>query len=481
MCDNAIGTVRDSCATAFAQPRQAVTGSGTVPSPSARERSHTVVDAATSPLKNRGYLYSSFTLLMFFASWGVWWSFFQIWLKDEDSGLGLSNSEVGTVYAVNSFATLVIMFFYGTLQDRLGMKRYLAILAAALMAGVAPFFLLLYKPLLEGPFMVGVVLGAIILSAGFMASVGLFEALAERFSRKFDFEYGQARMWGSAGYAVAALLAGFLFTINPAFNFIAGSVFGIVCLLVQLFFRTESTTSLKAQADAEGEASVPGFGEMLGLLKLGRLWLVIVFVLCTWTFYTVYDQQMFPDFYVSLFETKAQGQQVYGVLNSVQVGVEAAMMGLVPILMRKVGVRTTLLLGCSVMSLRILGSAVFDDPVLVSVVKMFHAVEVPLFILAIFRYFTLHFNTALSATLYIVGFQISAQIGNVILSQPLGKLVDNLGYQPTFFVISAIVAAAGVYAFFTLKRDDKDVFGDPFLRDKDRPKVADDPATGVPA
>ncbi len=119
------------------------------------------------------------------------------------------------------------------------------------------------------------------------------------------------------------------------------------------------------------------------------------------------------------------------------------------------------MLGVSVMCLRILGTAVFSDPVTVSVVKMFHAVEVPLFILAIFRYFTLHFNAALSATLYMVGFQISAQIGNVVLSQPLGALRDAIGYQPTFFVISAVVACAGVYAWFTVKRDDEDVFGDP--------------------
>lgn len=33
-------------------------------------------------------------------------------------------------------------------------------------------------------------------------------------SRRFGFEYGQARAWGSFGYAVAALIAGFMFTLN---------------------------------------------------------------------------------------------------------------------------------------------------------------------------------------------------------------------------------------------------------------------------
>lgn len=69
-------------------------------------------------VKNASYLQSSLTLLLFFASWGIWWSFFQIWLTSKESGLGLNGSQVGTVYAVNSLATLVVMFFYGTAQDR---------------------------------------------------------------------------------------------------------------------------------------------------------------------------------------------------------------------------------------------------------------------------------------------------------------------------------------------------------------------------
>jgi len=195
------------------------------------------------------------------------------------------------------------------------------------------------------------------------------------------------------------------------------------------------------------------------------LWLIIIFVIFSWTFYTVFDQQMFPDFYTGLFGSKAQGEQVYGILNSVQVFFEAAMMGVVPIIMRKIGVRNTLMLGVSVMTVRIFGCGVLSNPIAVSAVKMLHALEVPLFILPIFRYFTLHFNPALSATLYMVGFQISAQIGNVILSRPLGMLRDSIGYQPTFLVISGIVLLAGVYAFFTLKKDDQQVLGDPFLRD----------------
>lgn len=431
----------------------------------------------TKSLKNPSYLHSSLTLLLFFMSWGIWWSFFQLWLtKDTASGgLGLNGADVGTVYSVNSLVTLILMFFYGTIQDRLGLKRHLTILIGAIASCVAAFVIFVYEPLLKNAFMFGVILGSIVLSAGFMAGVGLLEAFAERMSRRFDFEYGQSRMWGSFGYAVVALFAGFLFTVNPHLNFILGTVFGIALLLIQLFWKPAKVDHSANPA----ETTQPGVREMAGLLGMKSLWLIIVFVIFSWTFYTVFDQQMFPDFYTGLFDTKERGEQVYGVLNAAQVFCEAAMMGVVPIIMRKIGVRNTLMLGVTVMTLRIFGCAALSNPVAVSFVKMFHALEVPLFILPVFRYFTLHFNPALSATLYMVGFQISAQIGNVILSNPLGKLRDAMGYQPTFFVISGIVLLAGIYAFFTLKKDDEQVLGDPFVRDGQM--VVVDTATAGPA
>lgn len=203
---------------------------------------------------------------------------------------------------------------------------------------------------------------------------------------------------------------------------------------------------------------------MFNLLKLPELWTIIIFIVFTWTFYTVFDQQMFPDFYTGLFTSQADGEKIYGTLNAIQVFCEALMMGVIPIIMRKLGVRNTLLLGVTIMCARIGLCGFATTPVTVSIIKMLHALEVPLFTLPMFRYFTLHFDTKLSATLYMIGFQIAAQIGQVILSTPLGILRDSVGYQSTFKLISLIVLAAGIYAFFILKKDHEDVLGDPFIR-----------------
>ena len=413
-------------------------------------------------LKNPSYLQSSTTMLLFFASWGIWWSFFQLWLTSEHNGLGLSGSAVGTIFSINSIASLVLMFLYGTIQDKLFIKRHLLIFNAILATLIAPFFIFVYAPLLQSHFIVGAWIGAIFLSAAYLSAVGVLEATTERFSRVFGFAYGQARAWGSFGYAISALLAGFLFVKDPRLNFIGGSLIGICLLLDLLFWRPkEERAALKAIDELKSDDATPKLKDMVGLLKIKVLWQIIFFVMFSWTFYNVFDQQMFPEFYTSLFSSNAVGQQTYGTLNSIQVFVEALMLGLVPLLMKKIGVRKTLLLGTAIMCLRIGLCGFITDPIVISGVKMLHSLEVPLFVLSIFRYFTLHFDTKLSATLYMIGFQIAAQVGQVILSTPLGILRDNMGYSMTFKIIALIVLLTGIYGFFNNKKDNEFVNGQP--------------------
>lgn len=416
-----------------------------------------------SAWRNPSYLESSTGIFLFFCSWGIWWSFYQIWLATE---LHLSNTQVGTVYSINSLGTLIIMFAYGVIQDELGIKRRLTIFISAIAALVGPFVQFIYAPLMRSNLMLGTIIGSIVLSAGFMSGCSLIEAVTERYSRKFGFEYGQSRSWGSFGYAIVALVAGFVFNINPLINFWLGSAFGMGMLMVYAFWvPAEQKEEIKKEADPN-ERTNPSLKEMISVLGMPTLWLLIVFMMFTNTFYTVFDQQMFPTYYASLFPTHEIGNSVYGTLNSIQVFLESAMMGVVPIIMRKIGVRNALLLGATVMFLRIGLCGFFHDPIMVSVVKLFHSIEVPLFSLPAFRYFTLHFNPKLSATLYMVGFQIASQAGQALLSRPLGSLHDTAGDRTTFYTISAVVFVALIYGMFVLKKDNQQVDGDPFFTDK---------------
>ena len=411
---------------------------------------------------NPFYRTSSLEIMLFFAGWGIWWSFFQIWLTTKQ---GFSGAQVGTIYTFGSAVALVLMFVYGSLQDKLGVKKTLLIFMVSCQVLLAPFFTWVYVPMLESNFYVGAMIGAVYLAVAYLAACPVFEAVTERLSRRYSFEYGQARAWGSLGYAISALTAGFLFTINPYLVFWTGSAVSAVLLAILVFLKPENREDAVQQYENREErnkdAKSPSLKEIVSVFGILDLWKIIIFVILTWTFYTVFDQQMFPEFFTRFFATPEDGQQAYGILNSVQVFLEFIMMGLVPILMRKIGVRRALLLGCLIMVCRISGCGIASTPLGIGLIKLMHAPETALFVLAIFRYFTLHFDTRVSATLYMVGFQIAASVGGIIFSVPLGSLRDNIGYQHTFLIIAGIVLCASVYAFFILKKDDQDVEGQP--------------------
>ncbi|MBQ1875264.1 MAG: oligosaccharide MFS transporter [Selenomonas sp.] len=409
---------------------------------------------------NPFYRVGSLEILMFFAGWGIWWSFFQIWLTTKQ---GFTGAQVGTIYSFGSAVALVLMFVYGSLQDKLGLKKTLMIAMVGCQVLLAPFFTWIYVPMLQSNFYVGAMVGAVYLAVSYLAACPVFEAVTERMSRRYNFEYGQARAWGSFGYAISALAAGFLFTMNPYLVFWTGSAVSLLLLIVLLTVKPEDNPQNLEQFEnktaSEQGAKTPTMKEIFSVFGILDVWKMIVFIILSWTFYTVFDQQMFPEFFTRFFATPEQGQQAYGVLNSIEVFLEFLMMALVPILMKKIGIRKSILLGCLIMICRIGGCGLASTPLGIGCIKLLHAPETAIFILAIFRYFTLHFDTRISATLYMVGFQIAAQVGQIVFSTPLGSLRDSIGYQSTFLTISGIVMVATVYAFFILKKDDKDVNG----------------------
>ncbi|WP_242688982.1 oligosaccharide MFS transporter [Staphylococcus simiae] len=410
----------------------------------------------------QSYIQTSLILMLLFASWGIWWSFFQIWLTSKDQGLGLNGSNVGLIFTTNSFVTLIFVFIYGVIQDKLQLKRGLLIVCSCLSTLVAPFFIWVFVPLIQHTFGLAIAVGSIFLSSGFLAAIGLFEAVSEKMSRTYHFNYGQARAWGTFGYAIVALIAGFIFNINPYLNFWLGSVLGLVLLLVLSLWKTVPQTSNDSGNSSGYMEPVPSITSMLFLLKVKDIWKIIIFTMFSWSFYTIFEQQMFPEFYTDLFSSASLGHKAYGTINSIQVFFEAIMMGVVPLIMHKIGVKRTILIGVSIMFIRIGVSSIISSPYSASVIKMFQALEIPFFVLPMFRYITLHFDTKLSAVIYMIGYNVSAQIGQVILSSPLGILRDHLGYQPTFFVIAIIICIAGIFGYFTLRKDDDFVYGDVF-------------------
>lgn len=395
---------------------------------------------------NSKYWFSSGYLFLFFITWSIWWSFYAIWLNNT---LGLTGSQVGTIYSFNSAAALTFMLLYGIIQDKLGIKKNLVWFQSIILVFIGPFLIYVYEPLLLNNFYLGAILGAIYLGAGFVAGAGFLESYTEKISREYNFEFGKTRMWGSLGYAVAAFGAGTLLSINPHINFWLASVAGVAFFILNFIFKVDASVT------EEKNSSKISKKDFMLIFSNKVFWFLLIYLFGTVCIYTVYDQQLFPVYFVQQFADQATGNQIYGYLNSFQVFVEALFLFLAPFIVNKLGVKRSLIFAGSIMAIRIVGSAFVTSTFGISFVKLLHAVELPILLIAVFKYIAINFDSRLSATVYLVGFKISSELGVIVFSALVGYIYDLTTYETTFYILGSIVFIFVIMAVFTLSKDDK--------------------------
>lgn len=392
---------------------------------------------------NKTYWLLSSALFSFFLTWSFGFSLFPIWLNQT---IGLSGEQTGVIFSISSLAALAVMPCYGYIQDKLGLNKGLLFIVGILLLLSGPFFIYIYGPLLINHFYVGVVLGAIFFSAAFSAGVGAVETYVERLSRISNFEYGKARMWGSLGWAAATFFAGYLFNIDPKYNFVLASLSACIFLLSIVFLQINS---LDVGEKLEKKPNEVNLKDALKILTLKEFWGFATFIMGVSCVYGVYDQQ-FPIYFSSLFPTKEEGNAMYGYLNSLQVFLEAGGMFIAPFIVNKIGAKNGLLLSGVIMAMRILGSGYADDTITICFMKLLHAAELPIMLVAIFKYISLTFDNKYSATIYIVGFQFMSQVVASGLSVVVGAMYDSIGFPETYKILGLVVSIFVVISYFSL-------------------------------
>ncbi|WP_019394643.1 MFS transporter [Priestia filamentosa] len=376
----------------------------------------------------------------FFFTWSASYSLFSIWLGQE---IKLSGSATGLIFSVNAIFALCMQPIYGYISDKIGLKKNILFFISLLLVFVGPFYIFIYGPLLQYNVLLGAIVGGVYLGVSFLAGIGAIESYIEKISRKYQFEYGKSRMWGSLGWASATFFAGQLFNINPNINFWIASGSAIILVFIILSIKIEMTTYEVEKAQS---VSLRDVGQLFLLKDFWFLMLYVVGVTCV---YSVYDQQ-FPIYYASVFPSEALGNQVFGYLNSVQVFLEAGMLFLAPFMVNKLGAKNSLLLAGFLMAFRIIGSGLVIGPIGISSMKLIHALELPIMLIAIFKYLAINFDTRLSSILYLVGFQFASQVGAAILSPISGILYDSIGFRYSYLVMGTMVLGFTIISIFTL-------------------------------
>lgn len=384
------------------------------------------------PARRNYLLLSGFVFLFFFAQ-AATISLLSIWLIGT---LGLNGVEVGAMAAQP---------LYGFLSDRFGLRRTVPLAIGLLVVLAGLFFTFVYAPLLKANLLVGAIVGGLYLGVVFVAGSYAVESFVDRVGRRYGFEYSRVRLWGSLGFAAAALFSGRLYNIDPAINFYLASAAGLLLLPLILSTRLDGDAS----ADAPVQAVTPR--DSLSILLLPKFWGFMVLILGVTNLYLVYDQQ-FPFYFSQQFPTPEEGRAMFGYLNSLQIFVEAGGMFIAPWIVMRTGAKKGLMIATAIMIVRIAASGFAADPISISACKMLHAIELPILVVSVFRYIAYHFEARLASTLYMVGVSFGHSLGLALLSPVAGRFYDLVGFRHTYFLIAGFALLFWVASWFSLSK-----------------------------
>lgn len=369
-----------------------------------------------------------------------------VWLSDV---VGLSKTDTGIVFSCLSLFAISFQPLLGVISDRLGLKKNLIWSISLLLVFFAPFFLYVFAPLLHLNIWAGALTGGVFIGFVFSAGAGAIEAYIERVSRSSGFEYGKARMFGCLGWALCATMAGILFNVDPSLVFWMGSG-GALLLLLLLYLARPSTSQTAMVMNALGaNSSLISTKMVFSLFRMRQMWMFVLYTIGVACVYDVFDQQ-FAIFFRSFFDTPQAGIKAFGFATTAGEICNAIIMFCTPWIINRIGAKNTLLVAGGIMTIRITGSAFATTMTEVVILKMLHALEVPFLLVGAFKYITGVFDTRLSATVYLIGFQFSKQLAAILLSTFAGHLYDRMGFQNTYFVLGMIVLTVTVISAFTL-------------------------------
>lgn len=282
---------------------------------------------------------SCMMFLQFFI-WGGWFVTLGTFLGQN---LQATGSQIGMAFSTQSWGAIIAPFFIGLIADRyFNAERVLGILH---LCGALLMFLM-YQSVDFGSFY-PLVLGYMLV---YMPTLALVNAVSFRQLKSPELEFGQIRVWGTLGWIVAGLVISYVFSWDAQSAIAAGALQNtfLMCAIVSLALGVYSFT-LPATPPAAQEAG-QNLAEILGLdaLKLLKdrnfalFFLSSVLICIPLAFY----YQNANPFLTDVGVENATGKMTLGQVS------EVLFMLLLPLFLKRFGIKLTLLLGMAAWVLR---------------------------------------------------------------------------------------------------------------------------------
>lgn len=166
----------------------------------------------------------------------------------------------------------------------------------------------------------------------------------------------------------------------------------------------------------------------------------------------VFDQQ-FPNYFIRFFDDTSSGETLFSRLTSTQIFIEAIVMVFMPWIINRIGAKNGLFLYGVILFIRVVGTAFTDEVWLLSFFRLLAAIEMPLMLISIMKYIISVFDVRLSATVYMLAFNVAKQLGVAFFSIVIGRLYVEIGFQYTYLVMAVIIGVLVCLGAMLMKTD----------------------------
>jgi PPP family 3-phenylpropionic acid transporter len=375
------------------------------------------------PLKNNALRLMVF-MFFFFSAMTILGTYLPVYLKN----IGFSSVELGWLLGIASFASIIAQPFWAYMSDKYkSIKRTLIVCLGCVVLTACILFQV------QSFVVVAVLL--FLFFCFFSPITPLGESLAQKTALKENMSFGKIRVWGSLGFAISALVSGYLFTLIGIENILYPFLLVIIVTLLVSFTLMDVNTSDK-------KATIVDALKMGGERKF--LWFLIFSLLITTTHRT-------NDHFMGIYIVELGGSEsLIGWAIFIGVITESLFFVLGWLWFRRFHELTFIMIGGALYSIRWIGMALINSPESVLLLQLLHGTSFGVFYLSAFHYVTKILPENLLATGHVFFLTVIFGVGGLLGSLAGGMIIEQLG-MANLYLCMGIVAAIGTTSFIVYR------------------------------
>lgn len=372
------------------------------------------------------YLYYFFV----FFGFGSLFPLLSVYLKDD---VGLTGSQIGIVMSISPVVMIIVQPIWGMISDTT--KKPITILTATLIFG--SIFSFLYS-FIENYYFI--ILMATLLAIVQSAIVPLSDSVAMSYVQRTKVQYGSIRLWGALGFAISALIIGWLAEIIHL-KVIFYSFTIVLC--ISAFYAQKLPKESKTLNTSIRH----------GLKRLKKIPHYFIFLACT---FLILGPILANNIYFGIFIDELGGSLIgVGLAFLLGAGSEAPFMKVVGQFIEKLGIQKVLFLAALVSTLR-WALYVLEPPLWVVYATIItQGFSIGLFIPAALQFIREITPTSVGATAISIYSAIGNGLGNWFCTFFGGMIFEVFQIKGVYLFFAGLTALGLCLLIFMKKFEDK--------------------------